>query len=197
MIHFKGIHVLITLCHQWHTEFNSKANNLTAEAKQASLGIIRGANLQRRCRVLPSAKKTMQSFLLERLLLQQLQFLVGSFPSSSRGERSQETLSWLSWLGLSCRWSSQNLILASITGNELIHQHRLYAFLLSPILTNIRGFFYEPWRHSCLEEIAVGKCGFSYFRQRNKKFWSINSPAFSGPENNSNIEQLGLKTKSF
>jgi len=78
------------------TQFNNKARKLKAEAKQMSLsGIVRGANLQKRCITLPSATNNAKlsagkasapaDAVPGRVILLQ-------FPSNSDGERSQETL---------------------------------------------------------------------------------------------------------
>lgn len=195
-IHFQGIHVLILLSHGWHPECDRK---LKAEAQQGLLrGVIRGAKLLRGCRALPSAitkAKLSAGKAPAPATADPAGVIPLQFPPNSRGEASQETLCWLCWLRLSL-WVVQNLILASGTDNEFILW--LCAFFACHILASTKELFSERWRYSCPEEIALGKCIFFYSRQRKGKSSSINnSPTFSGPENNSNIDQLHLNPKCF
>lgn len=151
-IHFQGIHVLILLCQVWHPECDRK---LKAEAQWDFLrGVIRGdAELY-------PLQKPVQNSLLENLLLQQLQVLVGSFPSSSPHfpwrSFPRNCPDWVRIVSVSCRRSFQNLILASGTDNEFILW--LYAYFASHILASTPELFSEPWSYSCLEAIVLDKC---------------------------------------
>lgn len=195
---------MILLCHGWHTGFNNKARKLEAEGKQASVTGIRGANLQRRCRALLSEKQC-ETFCWKWRHGGSCSSNCSSggviplqFSFNFHEERPQETPSWLSWLGLST-WVLDDLFRTclQLVAQVIIHWHRLYAFFAHHILASSRGsrFFCEPWRYSCLAEIALD---ILFQAKKGKKRSSvINSSAFSGPENNTDIEQLHLKTKCF
>lgn len=182
-IHFEGIPALTPLSQVWHPECDRSTMGFTERSHQRSK---------------PAGE--VQSFTLCTLCWK------GSCcrswwghsppaPPSSYGEPSQETLSCLG-VSLSCRWSFQGLLLASGTDNEFILS--LYAFFAFHILASTRELFSEPWRYSCPEGIHWINVFFFYSRQRKGKSSSIyNSPAFSGPENNSNIDQLHLNPKCF
>lgn len=122
--------------------------------------------------------------------LQSPQFLQRSFPRNS-------ALAELAGIvPVCCRWSFQNLILASGTDNEFILW--LYAYFACHIPASTRELFSEPWSYSCLEEFALEKCIFLILGNEREKSSSVNnSPAFSGAENNSNIDQLHLNPKCF